>query len=273
MSMSAHEPLVVPSWRQQDLAAICRRAQVLAFDLDTTLARSKTRMTPAMAVQFAAMTHLRPVAIISGGRFEQFRDQVLAALPADTDMSQLHLMPTSGTRYYRWDGSQFQQVYAHDLSLADRQAAMASLERRARQLGAWEEQTWGPRLEDRGSQITFSALGQQAPVDAKEAWDPGNEKKNALAAAVARDLPHLQVRSGGSTSVDISAQGIDKAYAVRQLAQILQRPVDSMVFVGDRMDPDGNDYPAAQAGTMALRVSEPDDTLELLRTMEPLLRG
>jgi hypothetical protein len=81
-------------------------------------------------------------------------------------------------------------------------------------------------------------MGQQAPVEIKESWDPSNEKKNALASAVAKDLPHLQVRSGGSTSVDISEQGIDKAYAVRELASLLDVAVNDIVFIGDRMDPE-----------------------------------
>ncbi|RBQ00025.1 HAD-IIB family hydrolase [Bifidobacterium xylocopae] len=271
MGVQQEANMTVEPWRRVNLAAICAQARLLAFDLDTTLARSKTRMDQGMAARFAAMTRLRSTAIISGGRFEQFRDQVLDALPAQADLSSLHLMPTSGTCYYRWDGSDWRQVYAHDLSAEARHAAMESLERRARQLGDWEERTWGPRIEDRGSQITFSALGQDAPVEAKEAWDPTNQRKNALAQAVARDLPDLQVRSGGSTSVDISAKGIDKAYAIGQLSRILSIPADSMVFVGDRMDPDGNDYPAALAGTMALRVSDPDDTMALLDAMEPLL--
>lgn len=273
MGVTAQQELVVPSWREQNLTAICSQVQVFAFDLDTTLARSKTRMTDSMATQFAALTRIIPVAIVSGGRFEQFEEQVLEVLPSNTNRANLHLMPTSGTRYYRWVDNRWEQVYAHDLSLEDRQAAMTSLENRARQLGLWEEQTWGPRIEDRGSQITFSALGQEAPVDRKEMWDVTNERKNALAQAVSQDLPHLQVRSGGSTSVDISAKGIDKAYAVRELAKILHTSVGQIAFIGDRMDPDGNDYPAAQAGTMALRVSDPDDTLLLIQQLETLLNN
>lgn len=261
----------VPGWRDMDLDVVSGKADVLAFDLDNTLALSKTRMDEVMARHFAALTHLRPVAIISGGRFLQFRNQVLAALPEDTDRTQLHLMPTSGTRYYRWKDNDWGQVYAHDLSDEDRKAAAMSLEKHARELGDWEEETWGPRIEDRGSQITFSALGQEAPVGAKEAWDPDNKRKDRLAAAVAADLPHLQVRSGGSTSVDISAKGIDKAYAVSTLAEILGVQVDRILFVGDRMDPDGNDYPAALAGTLAVKVDNPADTLELIRTLEPRL--
>ena len=158
-------------------------------------------------------------------------------------------MPTSGARYYRWnpEDDDWQEAYEHNLSEEDRRLVIESLERHARELGIWQARTWGPRIEDRGSQITFSALGQQAPVEAKEEWDPTNEKKNRLAEAVQKDVPHLAVRSGGSTSVDISNRGVDKAYA----------------FVGDRMDPDGNDYPAALAGTIAIRVTGPEDTLQL----------
>src|SRR5690606_30764905 len=105
-------------------------------------------------------------------------------------------------------------------------------------LGLWESETWGPILEDRGSQITFSALGQQAPVDAKRAWDPTGARKSALRDAVAARVPDLEVRSGGSTSVDITRKGIDKAYGMRQLAEQTGVPLADMLFYGDRLDPD-----------------------------------
>ena len=79
--------------------------------------------------------------------------------------------------------------------------------------GNWDcgnSQVWGPRIENRGSQITFSALGQFAPVAAKQAWDRDNTKKQALVEAVKADLPHMRVRAGGYTSVDVSECGIDK---------------------------------------------------------------
>ncbi|MFT8355922.1 HAD-IIB family hydrolase [Bifidobacterium aquikefiri] len=262
---------IASSWKQLDIDDMGARAKVVAFDLDNTLARSKMRMSEHMGSLLSQLTHITTVAIVSGGRFEQFRDQVLQVLPDATDNSRLHLMPTSGTRYYRWHNDAWLRVYAHDLSEADRKRAIASLTLHAHELDLWESRTWGPQIEDRGSQITFSALGQLAPVEAKDAWDPDNAKKNALAAAVRADLPHLQVRSGGSTSVDISAKGIDKAYAVRKLGDILGVAVPEMIFVGDRMDPQGNDYPAACAGTMPVRVANPDETAafveELLHSM------
>ena len=141
-----------------------------------------------------------------------------------------------------------------------RPPALAAVEQEAKRLGFWESETWGPILEDRGSQITFSALGQAAPVDAKKAWDPSGDKKNALRAAVQELLPELEVRSGGSTSVDIPRRGIDKAYGMRKLAELTGIPLDDMLFVGDRLDPDGNDYPVKAMGVECIAVEGWEDT-------------
>lgn len=64
---------------------------------------------------------------------------------------------------YRWnpEDDDWQEAYEHNLSEEDRRLVIESLERHARELGIWQARTWGPRIEDRGSQITFSALGQQ----------------------------------------------------------------------------------------------------------------
>ena len=82
--MAEDGALNVAWWGGQDIRSICARTRVLAFDLDNTLALSKTRMDQTMAVHFAALTRLRPVAIVSGGRFSQFRDQVLCWMPCPT---------------------------------------------------------------------------------------------------------------------------------------------------------------------------------------------
>lgn len=270
--MAAGVNAAIGMWHDHDLSELVDNAKVIAFDLDNTLARSKKPMHADMASRFSVLTRLIDVAVITGGRFELAKSQVLDVLEPDACRSRIHVMPTSGTRYFRWNDGQWQCVYSNDLDTADRKNAIASIERHAREQGIWLEHTRGHRIEDRGSQITFSALGQEAPVDEKEHWDPDNSKKNRLAEAVAVDLPNLVVRSGGSTSIDISARGVDKAYAVRKLCGILGCDVNQVVFIGDRMDPDGNDYPAAVIGTKPILVSGPQDTLQVCdRLIEALL--
>ncbi|WP_308748151.1 HAD-IIB family hydrolase [uncultured Bifidobacterium sp.] len=253
----------VPCWDAVDVEELCEEAELIAFDLDSTLARSKKPMKDDMANIFSILTSLIDVAVITGGKYALLQSQVVDRLTGQANRSKLHLMPTSGTRYYRWDGRRWTLVFAHDLSDEERAKAKESLERNAREQGIWSDYAWGERIEDRGSQITFSALGQSAPIEAKEAWDPTDEKKRRLARAVAAELPELEVRPGGASSVDISQRGVDKSFAVRELADILGMEVGRIVFIGDRMEPGGNDYPAAMAGTRAVKVTGPADTVRL----------
>ncbi|MHC2998708.1 HAD-IIB family hydrolase [Microbacterium sp. HJ5] len=246
---------------------------LVAFDLDDTLAPSKSAIDPRIADLLVALAERVEVAIISGGQLAQFTAQVVDRLPdASADaLSHLHLLPTCGTQYYRLTPDGVVTVYAHSLTDDQKSRALAAVEGEARRLGLWEAETWGDILEDRGSQITFSALGQRAPLAAKTAWDPTGEKKNTLRAAVAVLIPDLEVRSGGSTSVDITHRGIDKAYGMRQLAEQTGISLDDMLFVGDRLDPDGNDYPVLAMGVTCHAVEGWEDTADFLDALIPTL--
>ncbi|MDT0181107.1 HAD-IIB family hydrolase [Microbacterium sp. ARD31] len=247
--------------------------RLVAFDLDDTLAPSKTAIDPRMGELLLRLAARVEVAIISGGQLQQFQTQVVEKLP-DADaatLARLHLMPTCGTQYYRLTADGIETVYALSLTDDEKSRALAAVEEEARRLGLWESETWGPILEDRGSQITFSALGQSAPLDAKTAWDPTGEKKNALRDAVAARIPDLEVRSGGSTSVDITHRGIDKAYGMRKLAEQTGIPLDDMLFVGDRLDEHGNDYPVLAMGVTCHAVEGWEDTAAYLDELIPTL--
>jgi HAD superfamily hydrolase (TIGR01484 family) len=247
--------------------------RLVAFDLDDTLAPSKSPIDPRIGELLIALAERVVVAIISGGQLGQFTAQVVDRLPdaAPAVRERIHLLPTCGTQYYRLTGDGVRTVYAHALSDDEKTRALAAVEQQARRLGFWESDPWGDILEDRGSQITFSALGQRAPLHAKSAWDPTGEKKNTLRAAVAELIPDLEVRSGGSTSVDITHRGIDKAYGMRQLAEQTGIPLDDMLFVGDRLDPDGNDYPVLALGVRCHAVTGWEDTAGFLEDLIPTL--
>jgi len=239
---------------------------LVAFDLDDTLAPSKGPIDPRIADLLRTLLRTVDVAIISGGNEAQFRAQVIAQL-GDTDaaaLARLHLLPTCGTRYLRHDGTEFAPIYAHELSDAQKNAALTALREEAERLGFWEAEPWGDILEDRGSQITFSALGQRAPREAKHDWDPSGAKRAALRDAVAVRLPGLEVRSGGSTSIDITQEGIDKAFGMRELAERTGIPLTAMLFYGDRLDEGGNDYPVLALGVPSVAVEGWEDTADKL---------
>lgn len=243
--------------------------RLIAFDLDDTLAPSKSAADPRMLAVFAQLLDRTTVAVISGGNFEQFETQLVSRLDGvdEASLERLHLLPTCGTRYERRESGAWRTVYQEHLAPEESAAALTALREEAERMGLWESAPWGEILEDRGSQVTFSALGQRAPVAAKHAWDPDGAKKNALRAAVALRLPELEVRSGGSTSVDITRRGIDKAYGMRKLEEHTGIPLGEMLFVGDRLDPDGNDYPVKAMGVECHAVTGWEDTADYLEKL------
>lgn len=238
---------------------------LVAFDLDDTLAPSKSPLPDRMGEALRSLLDITQVCVISGGQRAQFDSQLLANLGADDDeLSRLHLMPTCGTRYMVYRDGHWRDVYARELTGDERSKALRVVEAEARRLGLWEERIWGPILEDRGSQITFSALGQEAPLEAKKAWDPDGAKKERLRAAVAPLLLELEVRSGGSTSIDITRKGVDKAYGIAELASETGIPIADMLFIGDRLDEGGNDYPVKRLGIATHAVSDWQETASFI---------
>lgn len=247
--------------------------RVVAFDLDDTLAESKSAVEPAMTAALLELIERRPVCVISGGRFEQFDQQLLRRLPASPRLTDLHLMPTCGTRYLRWQEGDWELIYAHDLTEEEKSAAITAITDAAKDLGYWGEEsdTFGERIEDRGSQITYSALGQEAPVALKKAWDPDGSKRELLRAAISAQIPQLEVRAGGSTSIDVTTKGVDKAYGMRKLAEILDVAPEEILFIGDRLEPGGNDYPVVAVGVQTHAVSGPAETLTYVQELLPRL--
>ncbi|MSS46257.1 HAD-IIB family hydrolase [Cutibacterium sp. WCA-380-WT-3A] len=244
-------------------------SELVAFDLDDTLAPSKSRLPEQMARTVARLLDHTSVCVISGGQFGQFRTQVVEALD-DVNASRLdrlHLLPACGTQYYRYGDGEWQRIYIEALTDDEKSRATDAVETCARALGLWEEHTWGPVLEDRESQITFSALGQQAPVEAKRAWDPSGEKKLRLREAVAAKLPDLEVRAGGSTSVDITRVGRDKSFGIAKLLEMTGLSKADVVFYGDRLDEHGNDYPVKAMGVPCVAVTDWHDTLAKLEDL------
>lgn len=248
--------------------------RLIAFDLDDTLAPSKSPIPDRIAELLAALAERVEVAVISGGQLGQFDTQVVKRLPeeASAALPHVHLLPTCGTQYYRLSPErEISTVYALSLTDDEKTRALDAVREEAERLGLWEAEPWGDILEDRGSQITFSALGQTAPLEAKMAWDPTGEKKSALRDAVAARIPDLEVRSGGSTSVDITHRGIDKAYGMKRLSEQTGIPLSEMLFVGDRLDPDGNDYPVKALGVPTHAVTGWEDTAAYLAELLPTL--
>jgi HAD superfamily hydrolase (TIGR01484 family) len=241
--------------------------KLVAFDLDGTLALSKQPLKDDMGETLADLLTVADVAVISGGDWPQFEKQVASRLPGRADRSRLWLMPTTGTKLYVHKDGAWQTVYAELFDDAEKQKIVTAFGESLEATGFVPEQTWGERIEDRGSQITFSALGQEAPIEAKEHWDPDFAKRKVIQADLRQRLPGLAINMGGATSIDITREGVDKGYGLRKLAKESGFDLSEMLFIGDAIFPGGNDYPAHEAGVDCVRVRDPQETISVVTTI------
>jgi len=239
---------------------------LIVFDLDGTLAQSKAAIDSEMATLLTGLLGVAKVAIISGGDLPQFQTQVLAHLPQDDRLKGLSILPTCGTRFYQYAGA-WQKLYAEDLSATQKQKIIAALNTAVDASGFRATKTWGDAIEDRESQITYSALGQQAPLDEKKTWDPDFAKRTKIKAILDPLLPDFAVQLGGATSIDVTLPGIDKAYGIGKLRDTLHIPIAEMIYVGDALFPGGNDYPARRTGAVCIQVANPDETKRVIEAV------
>ncbi len=240
--------------------------KLIVFDLDGTLAESKSSLDTEMSALLHDLLGIVKVAVISGGDWPQFEKQVVSKLPHDERLRELSLLPTCGTKFYQYSGN-WEKLYEEDFIPEEREKIFSSLNESLGKAGYRVEKVWGKVIEDRGSQITFSALGQQAPLEEKNKWDPDYAKRKKIKAILDTIIPEFSVRMGGSTSIDVTKPGIDKAYGIRKLRDLLGISLKEMIFIGDALFVGGNDYPAQEAGVVSIPVRGPNETKRVVEAI------
>jgi HAD superfamily hydrolase (TIGR01484 family) len=240
--------------------------KLIVFDLDGTLAESKSSLDPEMSGLLHDLLGIVKVAVISGGDWPQFEMQVVSKLPHDERLRELSLLPTCGTKFYQYSGD-WKKLYEEDFNTEEREKILSSLKKAIGVASFKIEKLWGEQIEDRGSQITFSGLGQHAPLEEKEKWDRDFAKRKKIKAILDKSIPEFSVRIGGSTSIDITKPGIDKAYGIRKLRDLLHVSLQEMIYIGDALFVGGNDYPAEKAGVESIPVKGPDETKRVIQTI------
>jgi hypothetical protein len=93
--------------------------KLIVFDLDGTLAKSKSLLDAEMAELLTSLLGIVQVAVISGGAWPQFEKQVLAKLPAHAQLENLSILPTCGTKFYRYV-SDWELIYSEDFPEAEK---------------------------------------------------------------------------------------------------------------------------------------------------------
>ncbi|MBU6321639.1 HAD-IIB family hydrolase [Patescibacteria group bacterium] len=243
--------------------------KLIFFDLDGTLAESKAPIGEEMAALLEELLRQARVCVVSGGALSQFEKQVVARLPEHANLGHLYLEPTSGAALYEWQNGLWHKVYEERLSPAQVTEIEGAMRIAGTETGLidWADASHGERVENRGGQVSLSALGQKAPLALKREWDPDKAKRRALRDAIAKRLPAYAVHMGGLTTIDVNRAGVDKAYGIHQLCERLHVAEADALYVGDELEAGGNDEAAFRTGVNTRAVASPRETAAVIREL------
>ncbi|MBR3220467.1 HAD-IIB family hydrolase [Candidatus Saccharibacteria bacterium] len=266
--------------------------QVLSFDIDQTLNVAKTPITKEVAELLRDCLDHFEVAPISGQKFDQFLVQIVNPLlkvgVTPAQLTHLHLFVAQGTQYYRYAGKRIKkgpltlelgpkstyneknwhQVYNHPLTDEQITKITNALEIAAKETGYWEADKLPKNdeiIENRLSQVTFSALGQTAGTEEKYAWDPDTKKRQAIVKKAKKLAPEFEYEIGGTTSINAFTPGMNKVFGMTHLMEELDVDKEDILYFGDMTQPGGNDYPVVEMGIDTITVRSHEDTAYCLR--------
>jgi len=242
-----------------------KKFDLIVFDIDGTLTRSKLPLDEEMADLLCQLLSKYKVAIISGASYEQFQWQILDLLKCSPDkMLNLFLLPVDGS-IYCYEEDRWQCKYDEQLSEKEKGMIKRAFEDIFKKSGLENpEKIYGELTEDRGAQLNFSALGQDAPIEIKEKWDPDNKKRERMIEVLKQELPVFSMRIGGTTSIEVTKAGIDKAYGIKKLLAQTGILKEKLVYFGDKLFKGGNDEPVLKLGIECKAVSGPEDTKKVI---------
>ncbi|MDO5481140.1 MAG: HAD-IIB family hydrolase [Candidatus Saccharibacteria bacterium] len=260
--------------------------KVLSFDLDDTLNVAKVPIPPEIASLLTGLTKYYEICPISGQKFEQFLIQIVnpmkVAGATPSDFTHLHLFVAQGTQYYRYNISpkdtignvapdkysekNWELIYNYPLNDRQIQKITETIERAARELDFWHEPSPGDEIiENRLSQVTFSALGQKAGTEEKYAWDPDHKKREKIVARCQELAPEFGYEIGGTTSINVFQPGMNKVFGMTHLMEELKVRKADILYFGDMTQEGGNDYPVVEMGIDTISVRNWEDTAYALR--------
>jgi phosphomannomutase len=239
---------------------------LIAFDLDGTLAGSGLAVDSELAGLLNQLLKLTKVAVISHRDWPDFETLLLPALPQKQYLKNLILLPVSGSRYYQYR-SGWKEVYPETLTAAEKDKLKAKLLKVLDTSGKDAGKILGEQFEFKGNDIIFSALGNKAPAKAKQAFDPDQTKRKKMKMALDEALFDYSVQIEGPDLIVISKTGIDKAHGIYKLHQILDVKTRKILFIGNALFEGGDDHAAIGTGVECIQVKNPDETKLVIQTI------
>jgi len=239
------------------------KSRMLVCDVDGTLAESRQPISDEIKEELFKLANRREVCLITGGSYKLLKYQ-LGKVPEGVI---LHLMPTMGMHYVLLENKKATKIYSVSLKKKEKDKIIYAIKRLIKQFDLSKLASFEDQIDDRKTQISFSALGKDADLVEKKKFDPTANIRKSWIVFLSKYLPEYEIRIGGTTTLDFTRKGMDKGYGLRRLANFTGISLNKFLYIGDRIFEGGNDDAARRLNIDHYNVGGIAETLEVLKLL------
>ena len=211
--------------------------RIFMFDIDGTLTPSRLRMTEKFAKFFDKWSNKNKYYLVTGSDLDKTKEQLPIAY---IDRAEA-LFTCCGNQMWRDD----ELIYDNKFELTSK--LKNSLE--VVLMSSQYPYRYGNHIEDRGSMVNFSIVGRNCTQEQREhffKWDEEKGERKKISIFLKHKFKDLDAVLGGQISIDIYPKGMDKSQIFNIIEQERLVKSDEYIFIGDRTEKGGNDYPLAK---------------------------
>ncbi len=242
--------------------------KIICFDLDGTLAPSKERLDDEMVELVNQLLEKYHMSVITWWWPDRFQRQIFDHITTDENLLKKFIAcPNCGTKMLRYENWERHKLYSLDFTPDEKKKILDSMNEVMDLLNLRPEKTRWDIVEDRWSQITFSALWQHAPLQEKQYRDPDFKKRNVIKAELEKRIPEFSINSWWTTSIDITMKWVDKAFAIKKIMENNPFNLEDILFIWDAIFPGGNDYPPFTIWTDCIKTNWVEHTKEIIKNL------
>lgn len=222
----------------------------LFFDMDNTVTRSRTPIETEMKTLLSSLS--QDVIVISGQAAANIKNQ-LDGVPA-------YIMGQNGNQAFNEASEELWNDILTPKQVSDILHHIATITEHI------DIAVSDPNdlIEHRGAQLCYSFIGHHEDINKKEVFDPSKEIRQALLKDHPFTSDTVEVKIGGTTTLDYFSKGKHKGTNVARLIDEKGWDKNDCVYVGDGLFPGGNDE-AVLGVIETLAVANPHETYEHLK--------
>ena len=217
--------------------------KVFIFDVDGTLTPSRLSMTESFRKFFNGWILKNKFYLVTGSNIEKLQEQmcffdieaeaIFTCCGNEMWIPDPHIVNISAEQVYRKEFKPPQTL----LTYLGEQLRFSEYPIRT-----------SNHIEDRETLLNFSIIGRDCTQEQRDAyfkWDNENGERKKIAKYISDTWPEIEAVRGGQISIDIYPKGNDKSQIFEHI-QKREPDAEEYIFIGDRTEEGGNDYPLAK---------------------------